>query len=62
MILLKNLLKLQKLKKVCIKFIKKKIYLVGSNELLKLYGWNQNYNLITGIKKTLNARRQNLYI
>ena len=41
---------------------KKKIYLVGSNELLKLYGWNQNYNLITGIKKTLNARRQNLYI
>ena len=23
--------------------------------MLKLYGWNQNYNLITGIKKTLNA-------
>lgn len=41
---------------------KKKIYLVGSNQLLKLYGWKQNYNLISGIKKTLNARKQNLYI
>ena len=43
--------------KVLIKSENKKTYLVGSNQLLKLYGWNQNYNLITGIKKTLNARK-----
>ena len=60
---IKKFAKITKTKKSMYKiYKKKKIYLVGSNELLKLYGWNQNYNLITGIKKTLNARRQNLYI